>query len=283
MTLRVRFGVWVSLLLVVVLGAFGTFVYLAVAGWLAASVDDSLRLSATQVIETIDVEQGRIDLSDNPVTKDSGLADELRAKGLTIQILEADGSPVKSFGPSRNLAVDPGALAAAVDRQEVTLVTRPNGDGTIRVLTQVITNAGHPIGVVQISESLNNVDESLRRLLTALLLGSPVLVIAAGFGGFLLAGRALAPIDEITNTARRISAEDLTGRLNLPESRDEVGRLASTFDDMLARLDGAFRRERRFTSDAAHELRTPLTAMQAILQRHRTATSDPGRIRCRPR
>ena len=125
MTLRVRFGVWVSLLLVVVLGAFGTFVYLAVAGWLAASVDDSLRLSATQVIETIDVEQGRIDLSDNPVTKDSGLADELRAKGLTIQILEADGSPVKSFGPSRNLAVDPGALAAAVDRQEVTLVTRP--------------------------------------------------------------------------------------------------------------------------------------------------------------
>ena len=128
--------------------------------------------------------------------------------------------------------------------------------------------------MVQISESLNNVDESLRRLLTALLLGSPVLVIAAGFGGFLLAGRALAPIDEITNTARRISAEDLTGRLNLPESRDEVGRLASTFDDMLARLDGAFRRERRFTSDAAHELRTPLTAMQAILsvtaQRRRT-------------
>lgn len=274
MTLRVRFALWVSLLLLAVLGAFGTFVYLDVASWLASSVDDSLRLSATQVIETIDIEHGRIDLSDNPVTQDSSLADELRARGLTIQILETDGSTIKSFGPYRELGVDPAALAASLDGH-TTLVTQtdPKGAG-IRVLTQAITNAGHAIGVVQISESLSNVEDSLARLLTALLLGSPILVLAAGIGGYLLAGRALAPIDQITQTAHRISAEDLSGRLDLPESHDEVGRLASTFDDMLARLDGAFRRERRFTSDAAHELRTPLTAMQAILgvtaQRRRT-------------
>lgn len=276
MTLRVRFAVWVSLLLLAVLGAFGSFVYLDVANWLSASVDDSLRLSATQVIETIDIEDGRIDLSDNPVTQDSSLADELRARGLTIQILETDGSSIKSFGPYRDLTVDPSTLAAALAGRS-TLVTRtdPSGGGAIRVLTQAITNDGHAIGVVQISESLRNVEDSLRGLLTALLLGSPILVLAAGVGGYLLAGRALAPIDHITQTAHRISAEDLSGRLDLPESHDEVGRLAATFDEMLARLDGAFRRERQFTTDAAQELRTPLTAMQAILsvtaQRQRTA------------
>jgi hypothetical protein len=85
-----------------------------------------------QVIPAIDVEQGRIDLSDNPVTKDSGLADELRAKGLTIQILEADGSPVKSFGPSRNLAVDPRCTVTNVD------ATRPV---SVQGMAELVTDA----------------------------------------------------------------------------------------------------------------------------------------------
>jgi signal transduction histidine kinase len=80
-----------------------------------------------------------------------------------------------------------------------------------------------------------------------------------------VAARALAPIDKITRTALAISAKDLSARLGLPETDDEVGRLASTFDSMLARLDEAFQRERQFTSDASHELRTPLSAMQTII------------------
>jgi signal transduction histidine kinase len=87
----------------------------------------------------------------------------------------------------------------------------------------------------------------------------------SGLGGYFLASRALAPIDQMTRTAQRISAEDLSARLNLPSTNDEVGRLAATFDHMLARLDEAFQRERQFTADASHELRTPLAAMQAII------------------
>jgi heavy metal sensor kinase len=76
----------------------------------------------------------------------------------------------------------------------------------------------------------------------------------------------LAPIDKLTRLARRISAEDLSQRLNLPASDDEVGRLASTFDEMISRLDGAFRRQRQFTADASHELRTPLTVMKGQIE-----------------
>ena len=72
-------------------------------------------------------------------------------------------------------------------------------------------------------------------------------------------------MDAITKTARKISAEDLSARLNLPKNGDELGRLAATFDGMLTRLDDSFRRERQFTADASHELRTPLAAMQTII------------------
>ena len=90
----------------------------------------------------------------------------------------------------------------------------------------------------------------------------PVTLVVAGFGGIFLAGRALSPIDNITRVARHISAENLGQRLNLRLPDDEVGRLAQTFDEMIARLDDAFRRQRQFTADASHELRTPLTVIK---------------------
>jgi heavy metal sensor kinase len=118
---------------------------------------------------------------------------------------------------------------------------------------------------VQAMQSLGDVQDSLDRLLAALLLGGGLISIVSALAGYFLAGRALAPIDNITRAAQSISTEDLSARLNLPDTGDEVSRLATTFDDMLGRIENGFQRERQFTSDASHELRTPLTAMQAIL------------------
>ncbi len=77
-------------------------------------------------------------------------------------------------------------------------------------------------------------------------------------GGFWLADRAMRPVRAITQAARQISETGLNRRLNL-NSRDELGQLAGTFDEMLSRLESAFVRQRQFTADASHELRTPLT------------------------
>src|SRR5256885_11365481 len=90
---------------------------------------------------------------------------------------------------------------------------------------------------------------------------APWPLFPASGGGQFLANRALAPIDQIPRMAQRISAEDLSGRIGLQGPDDEVGRLAKTFDTMLARLEAAFMRQRQFAADASHELRTLLTAI----------------------
>jgi heavy metal sensor kinase len=95
-------------------------------------------------------------------------------------------------------------------------------------------------------------------LIFTLLLGSGLTLAVALGGGLWLADRAMRPVHTITRAARSISETDLNRRLNM-KSKDELGELANTFDDMLARLQAAFERQRQFVADASHELRTPLT------------------------
>jgi heavy metal sensor kinase len=108
-----------------------------------------------------------------------------------------------------------------------------------------------------------------------LLVSLPVTLAVALSGGWFLAGRALRPVEAITLAARRIAAGDLTQRLTVPSAPDEIGRLATTFNDMIARLEASFRQVRQFSADASHELRTPLTVMKGeaelALRRARSA------------
>ncbi len=97
-----------------------------------------------------------------------------------------------------------------------------------------------------------------------LLLGFPIAVLLAGFGGYALARKALSPIDSMATQATKISAERLGDRLSIENSQDELGRLGTVFNDMLGRLQAAFDQLRRFTADASHELRTPLTAIRSV-------------------
>jgi len=97
-----------------------------------------------------------------------------------------------------------------------------------------------------------------------LALGIPCAIALAIGGGFLLAGRVLAPVGAMAERARRITAESLGERLPVEDAGDEFGRLATIFNQTLGRLQDSFERLRRFTADASHELRTPLTAMRSV-------------------
>lgn len=263
-TLRVRFAFWVAILLLGALIVFGVFVYVSLSRSLYASVDDSLQLSAAQAIAAVNVENGELSISDS-IPETSAIAG-LRERGLTIRVLSPAGQALQAVGPYRNQAIAPTTANGGLLSQSSFATTSDASSGdTVRWYSAPIDENNQIIGVVQIAQSLEGVQDTLQRLLTALLVSIPLLVGGAAGGGYLLAARALAPIDQITRTARRISAEDLHARLDLPATNDEVGRLAATFDTMLARLDAAFQRERQFTADASHELRTPLAAMQAIL------------------
>jgi heavy metal sensor kinase len=254
-TLRFRFALWTSLLVLVILAIFSIYVYLSLSNRLSLAVDNSLSLSASQVAVGLNIENGQLVLPDSLV-EDTENAD-LRGRGFSIQILSPQGRPLQQFGPYQGLPV-------YLSKSFMTY-TLPGMGTTVRIYSLPVYDNNNLIAVVQVAQSLQDIQNTLQRLLISLLISIPVLVILAGVGGSFLVARALEPIDRITSTARQISAKDLSQRLNLSSTDDEVGRLAQTFDGMLARLEDSFRRERQFTNDASHELRTPLAAMQAIL------------------
>jgi heavy metal sensor kinase len=108
------------------------------------------------------------------------------------------------------------------------------------------------------------VRQQLGEIAVVLVLGLPLVVLMAGIGGYLLARRALAPIDRLASTTRRLTADRLYERLSVPNPDDEIGRLAAAINETLARLEGSFAQLRRFTADASHELRTPLAVLRGI-------------------
>ncbi len=263
-TLRVRFALWVAGLVLLILTAFGGLMYFGLGQALLTSIDNSLRLSASQVTASIDI-------TDNTIANDSipdmPVADP-RGRGLTIRILYPSGQVLQSAGPYRFLPVDADSLQAAqayLTSFASQIVT--STQEAVRFYTAPLIQNDRLIGIVQVGETLIHVQQALERLLAGLLISGPLLIAVAALGGLFLASRALTPIDMITRTARHLAEDsaDLSARLNLPPTDDEVGRLAATFDAMLARLESNFKREQQFTADASHELRTPLAAMQAIL------------------
>jgi len=104
----------------------------------------------------------------------------------------------------------------------------------------------------------------LWEILVVLILGLPIVVVLAGVGGYVLARRALTPIDHLASEARRITAERLHERLSVTNQHDEIGRLAGVINETFARLESSFDQLRRFTADASHELRTPLSVIRGI-------------------
>ncbi len=159
-------------------------------------------------------------------------------------------------------------------------VRGPEG-GRLRILTYpIVDSSGHLIAIVQVGKPLAELERDLRRLVTIVAAGIVLTLLVALVVGAWLAQRALAPVDQVTQTALRISrAEDLGKRIPEPGTQDEIGRLVSAFNEMLARLDDVFRDQQRFVADVSHELRTPLTSLQATIDLLRRGVLDDPEAR----
>ena len=267
-TLRARFALWTAGLFLVILTGFSLYVYTSLARGLYTERDRSLTLNASQFIASLNIEDEQLVISDSFQEEPENVG--LHEQGYTIRILNPNVEILQTFGLYQALLP---AVSPATSFPFFATLDDPSTGTRIRVYTTPVIESGHLFAILQVAQSLEDIRTTLQRLLLILTVSVPLLVIISGLSGYWLATRALRPIDQITGMARRISAEDLSARLNIPDTNDEVGRLASTFDNMLSRLDESFQRERQFTSDASHELRTPLTVMKAIL----------GRIRKKPR
>lgn len=162
---------------------------------------------------------------------------------------------------------DPGDIARTFAGDSVTYVTTISSQDTLAVLIPV--HYPHPdsavSGIIQMSVPLDVADQVLQRQRIAIVGGVLLALLIAAAGGLWLTQTALTPLRLMIAVCRRIAAGDLSQRINLPQRKDETGQLASAFDDMVARLDDAFATQRQFVADASHELRTPLTAVGGSL------------------
>ncbi len=145
----------------------------------------------------------------------------------------------------------------------------------LRFYSERIVVNGNPY-TVQVAAPMHEAFESLEWFRLILLFTAPVLLIGASAGGYWISKRALDPVDEISRAAQRISIENLTDRLDVPQTGDQLQRLSETLNQMFSRLEASVRRIKQFTADASHELRAPValirtTAEVAVLRRNRPA------------
>ncbi len=160
---------------------------------------------------------------------------------------------------------DPERLRAALGGAESRTVVRQETRRTLVLLLPIRGTDGSVVGALQLSRSLDLIQQLEDRLRLALLIGTLLAAIAGGALSLRLTRVALKPLDSVVQAARRIGAGELRERLRL-HRRDEIGELAEAFDTMLDRLSEVIVAQRRFVADAAHELRTPLTALGGMVE-----------------
>lgn len=259
-SVRLRLTLWYVLLLAIILAAFSAGIYLTLRHNLYDNLDDSIQNRANILLDVMGYEGSRPTLAGVVSSDDPNQGESF------VRVFDASGAVTfDSSAAAGDVPVDISAVERALAGRPSTRRVSVDGE-PMRVRTLPIQRDGRISGVLEVGLSEGDVSETLQALLLIVGIAYPVTLLVASVGGVFLAERALAPVDRVTRLARRMSAEDLSQRLNLRLPDDEVGRLARTFDEMIARLDDAFRRQRQFTADASHELRTPLTAMKGQVE-----------------
>jgi two-component system OmpR family sensor kinase len=244
-----------------ILGATGLYLHARLAGELDRAVRESLRSRADDVASLL--HQAR-----TPSRGEAG-ARLTEAGESFFQVVDARGAVVsgtRAIGRRRLLSR--GELRRA--RRGTIITDRaalPRWDeGYLRLLaTPVVTGRGERV-VVVVGTSMEDQNDALQSHAHQLLVGGPVALLLATLTAFGLARAALRPVEALRRRAAEISAAQPDRRLPLPNTRDELFRLAETLNGMLARLQAALSRERAFVADAGHELRTPLTILKTELQ-----------------
>jgi signal transduction histidine kinase len=148
-------------------------------------------------------------------------------------------------------------LSASGSRAGRAYATVHNGRAGIRAFAIPVKSQGK-IYTIVIAQSLHEQEEALAQARRAFYVAVPLALHIASLGGYFLARKSLAPVIAIGDSAARIGASNLNERLPVSNSRDELGRLARIFNELLARLDLSFEQQRRFMADASHESRTPV-------------------------
>ncbi len=256
-SIRVRLTIWYGGGLALIMLLFATSLYLVMSRALHDQIDQSLENAAIAAARSLEEHRFGPFLFLDDLTQ---TLPELARLDKVFQIFGPQGTVTLQSANIKNFDIPLSPQAKEVARQGKSTYesVRFHEEIPIRLLSHPIYHGDVLVNILRVGSSLRPVEKMLDRLIFVLQIGSPLAVLVSMFGGWFLAGRALRPMDNITNTAQRIAAGDLTQRIHT-SSTDEIGRLASTFNDMIGRLEASIRQIRQFSADASHELRTPLT------------------------
>ena len=292
-----RFTLWYLAILGILLGLFGCGVYITLSHVIHRNLDASLMARADQLLEFKDIigilEQGTFedhagefvafffyhngrlrDIASKgqklPVPR-SSIDQALSGKAFFSDLVTPRGEKLRAFlkpytpespyvqrrRPPRPR--EPRGPEAENIRPERTdrprrppPPPRPPGPQRLEIQSSVLV----------VARPTRDMEEVLGRLVQIMMIALPLTLVFSGGGGVFLARRAFKPVAEITKTAREIGESDLGRRIQV-ETRDELGALADTLNQMIERLQKAFERQKQFTGDASHELRAPLAIIQA--------------------
>ncbi len=265
-SLRFQLIVWYASLLSGGFLLIGIATYFALAGYLERDLKGSQLRRARQVAQTLLANLGH--------QNEAQAAEEieiLHAPGLNnrfVRVTRGDGKVLYVSGLPQDRSFTPGALPSPVwpiRLESARQVALPDG---LQMLL-----AGHtfqvPDGVRYLIEAgapMNAIRSVLHSWLVFLAVGLPLGMMLAVGGGYFLVKRALSPVDRIIASAQQISSQNLSERLPVAQTGDELERLSVALNHMIERLDAAFQYSRRFMADASHELRTPLTVLRGELE-----------------
>jgi signal transduction histidine kinase len=203
------------------------------------------------------------------LVNDDALSDPLpAAPAVRVQVVDAqDRVRAVSAGADRLVPIlYPDELDALGDKQGRFIPgSRIGFDGRVRVVTVAAGPASDPVRVV-VARPTDDLTQGVHLLRTTLLITFPPLVALLALVAWRVMGATLRPVEALRSGAEEITGGARSDRLPVPDSRDEIHRLAVTLNDMLHRLDTARGRQRAFVADAAHELRSPLTNMRTELE-----------------
>ncbi|HET8522409.1 MAG TPA: HAMP domain-containing sensor histidine kinase [Thermomicrobiales bacterium] len=263
MTIRKRLTIFHTL---VILGI--TFFLVLV---MLVIIERAVGADVHQTTQSRAAEAARIVESSGTLTEDD--IARLSVDGVYIVARAADGSVVAE---TRSLTLDATEADSTVWQDALATGKPAEGRPYLRAITKlgptyvyaIPITGGSSIAVIEAAKAYSATGHSLFFFAPFIVVGVLIALVVAIGGSYWLAGRALAPVNAVVNTARQITESDLSRRLPVSNPNDEIGRLVGTFNEILARLEIAFNQreetlatQRRFVADASHELRTPLSSI----------------------
>jgi heavy metal sensor kinase len=263
-SLSFRLVTWYAGLLTIVFVLLGSLTFLLVRHYLESSLLDIQARRAHQIADTLVAAIGRT--GEATVAKEIESLYSPEVNDRFLRVTREDGHVLYASGVPEDGSFKPSEVPAASLGHSREFNRREPVAGSALLIASVPQSVGEHRYLVEVGVTSATTEATLDDVLFMLAVGLPVAVIVAVAGGFVLVRRALVPVDRIARKAEEITQHNLSERLPVVRTGDELERLSVSLNHMISRLEDAVQTSKRFVADASHELRTPLTVLRGELE-----------------